>query len=212
MSTLTLVRHGQARPFEKESDRLSELGEQQARALRDYFERIGVQFDEVWSGSLERHRRTAELAVLPEWPAVRISPDWNEYDATGVIRAVNPPPAAFADNRTFQKMLEAGMDAWMSETLVGGFEPWPAFRERVLRALRTLQSGPSNRRVVIFTSGGPIGMLVQQSLAAPEKSFLAVNWRVKNASITEFTFSRDRLSLDGFNNVEHLDQALRTYR
>jgi hypothetical protein len=55
-------------------------------------------------------------------------------------------------------------------------------------------------------------MFVQQSLSAPEKSFLAVNWRVKNASITEFTFSRDRLSLDGFNNVEHLDEALRTYR
>ena len=94
MSTLALVRHGQARPFEKESDRLSELGEQQARALRDYFGRTGAQFDEVWSGSLERHRRTAELAVLPEWPAVRISPDWNEYDAPGVIRAVNPPPEA----------------------------------------------------------------------------------------------------------------------
>lgn len=212
MSTLILVRHGQARPFEKESDRLSELGEQQARALRDYFGRTGANFDEVWSGSLERHRRTAELAVLPEWPAVRISPDWNEYDATGVIRAVNPPPEAFADNRAFQKMLEAGMDAWMSEKLIGGFEPWPAFRERVLRALRTLQSGPSNRRVLVFTSGGPIGMFVQQSLSAPEKSFLAVNWRVKNASITEFTFSRDRLSLDGFNNVEHLEEALRTYR
>ena len=33
MSTLTVVRHGQARPFEKNSDCLSETGEQQARAL-----------------------------------------------------------------------------------------------------------------------------------------------------------------------------------
>jgi len=45
-------------------------------------------------------------------------------------------------------------------------------------------------------------MLVRQSLDAPEKSFLAVNWRVKNASITEFTFSRDRLSLDRFHPAD----------
>ena len=32
MSVLALVRHGQARPFEEESDRLTELGERQARA------------------------------------------------------------------------------------------------------------------------------------------------------------------------------------
>jgi broad specificity phosphatase PhoE len=195
---------------------LSETGELQAAALREFFGSTEAVFDEVWSGSLERHRRTAELAVLSDWPALRISPDWNEYDATGIIRAVSPPPEAFADNRTFQKMLEAGMEAWMSGTLGGdshdGYEPWPAFRDRVRRALRSLQEGPSSRRVIVFTSGGPIGMLVQQSLAAPENSFLAVNWRVKNASITEFTFSRDRLSLDGFNNVSHLEPALRTYR
>src|SRR5258708_6758757 len=160
MSTLTLVRHGQARPFEKQSDRLSETGERQAAALRDFFGTTEAAFDEVWGGSLERHRRTAELSVLPEWPALRISPDWNEYDATGVIRAVNPPPEAFTDNRAFQKMLEAGMEAWMAGTLGGdshdGYEPWPAFRDRARRALRTLQEGASNRRVIAFTSGAPI--------------------------------------------------------
>ena len=33
MSTLVLVRHAQATPFEKDSDRLSAAGEQQAIAL-----------------------------------------------------------------------------------------------------------------------------------------------------------------------------------
>src|SRR5258708_6585283 len=120
MSTLTLVRHGQARPFEKQSDRLSETGELQAAALRDFFGSTEAVFDEVWSGSLERHRRTAELAVLPGWPAVRIAPDWNEYDATGVIRAVHPPAEVFAHNRTLQKMLEAGLEARMARPLGGG--------------------------------------------------------------------------------------------
>ena len=45
------------------------------------------------------------------------------------------------------------------------------FRDRVLRGLRAIQEGPSNRRVVLFTSGGPIGVLVQTALTRPERSF-----------------------------------------
>ncbi len=63
MSTLTVVRHGQARPFEKVSDCLSETGEKQARALGEFWKRAGVEFDEVWCGSLTRHRETAALAI-----------------------------------------------------------------------------------------------------------------------------------------------------
>ena len=51
MSTLTVVRHAQARPFEKDSDRLSEIGDLQARALGEYWSRNGIAFDEVWCGT-----------------------------------------------------------------------------------------------------------------------------------------------------------------
>ena len=54
--------------------------------------------------------------------------------------------------------------------------------------------------------------LVQTALGAPARSFLDVNWRVRNCSISEFVFSRDRLSLDSFNTLPHLDPALHTYR
>jgi len=81
-----------------------------------------------------------------------------------------------------------------------------------LRGLRSIQEGPSNRNVVLFTSGGPIGVLVQTALGAPERSFADVNWRVRNCSISEFVFSRERLSLDSFNGVGHLEASLRTFR
>jgi hypothetical protein len=36
---------------------------------------------------------------------------------------------------------------------------------------------------------------------------------VRNCSLTEFMFSHDRMSLDSFNAIPHLeDPALRTYR
>ena len=212
MSTLTVVRHGQARPFDSNPDQLSALGEEQARLLGEYWKRTGVAFDEVWSGSLQRQRQTAELAVGPP----QISEDWNEYDANGILHHFAPPYELEdgADrNRKFQKIFEPAMLAWLAAGEHPTVETWDVFRLRVLRALRQLQEGPSNRNVALFTSGGPISVLVQAAIGAAERSFLEVNWRVKNCSISEFTFSRDRLSLDSFNTLPHLERAeLRTFR
>jgi broad specificity phosphatase PhoE len=208
MSTLTVVRHGQARPFEKDSDRLSDLGEQQARALAAYWAQSRITFDEVWSGALKRHAQTAALAIEQ---SANVSADWNEYDVAGVLQNY-PPPSSFPDNRAFQKVFETAMQSWVEGT-ANGAEPWTTFRDRVLTGLRRIQEGPSNRRVVLFTSGGPIGVLVQTALSAPDRSFLEVNWRVRNCSITEFVFSSGRLSLDSFNAIPHLsDERIRTFR
>lgn len=207
MSTLTVVRHAQARPFQADSDRLSETGERQARALAEYWSRNGIEFDEIWCGSLNRHCQTAAIAL--QQPAA-VCADWNEYDSEGILRGY-PPPSSFADNRAFQKTFELAMAKWL-EGSAGGAESFQAFRDRVLRGLRRIQQGAAQRRVVLFTSGGPIGVLVQTALNAPDRSFLDVNWRVRNCSLTEFVFSSDRLSLDSFNAAPHLEPALQTFR
>lgn len=213
MSTLTVVRHGQARPFDSNPDQLSALGEEQARALGLYWKRLGIVFDEVWSGSLQRQRQTAELASSVE---ARVSDDWNEYDANGILHHFAPPyelEAGADRNRKFQRVFEPAMLAWLAAEEHPKVETWSVFRARVLRALARIQEGPSNRNVALFTSGGPVSVLVQAAIGAQERSFLEVNWRVKNCSVTEFTFSRDRLSLDSFNALPHLEKAeLRTFR
>jgi broad specificity phosphatase PhoE len=213
VSTLTVVRHGQARPFDSNPDQLSALGEEQARTLAEYWKRVGMTFDEVWSGSLQRQRQTAELA---SGRAPEISDDWNEYDANGILHHYAPPydlePGADR-NRKFQKVFEPAMLSWLAAEEHPIVETWSVFRDRVLHALRRLQDGPSNRNVVIFTSGGPVSVLVQTAIGAPERSFLEINWRVKNCSITEFTFSSERISLDSFNALPHLERPdMRTFR
>jgi coenzyme F420-reducing hydrogenase gamma subunit len=61
MSRLILVRHGQARAFEEDSDRLTEHGMEQALKVGQYFASRRVAFDEVYSGTLERQKRTLLL-------------------------------------------------------------------------------------------------------------------------------------------------------
>ena len=165
------------------------------------------------------------------WPAARVLPELNEYEADRVIRYLAPELAARDEefralieashsdgpdrNRRFQRMFEALMRGWVAGTLAAPeVEPWTAFRERVARGLRRItKGGGRGRRVVAFTSGGVIGVAVQIALGAPDPSGLAVNWRVRNSSLTEFLFSGERLSLDSFNAIPHLDDAaLRSFR
>ena len=87
MSKLVLVRHGQASFFSDDYDRLSEMGERQSRALAEYWLKSGVAFDEVYTGTLVRQKRTAEVVgdafrdAGQPWPVHEVLPGLDEYPA-----------------------------------------------------------------------------------------------------------------------------------
>jgi len=208
MSTLVLVRHAQATAFEKDTDRLSAIGEQQSIRLGEYWRGLGVQFDQVYTGTMQRHLRTAELAGFSKYES---NAAFNEYDAYGILRS-SPDYQRPTDNRQLQTMFESTMPQWIAGTLdAPGVETFQAFRDRVLRGFRAiLETGRPSRRAVVFTSGGPIGIAVQTVLRAPEPMAIELNWRIRNCSLTEFLFTRGRVSLDIFNTTPHLREV--TYR
>ena len=220
MSTLVLVRHGQAAA----SGSLTPLGEQQARRLAGYWQQRGVRFDQAYCGTLERQRQTAAIAG---WPGAVQMPELNEYDASGFVGKLAVRLAAesaeFArlvqawelerSNRNFQRLFEVVVRRWVDGTLADPeVEPWRAFHDRVSRALRHLtEEGPS-RQVAVFTSGGVIGVIVQAVLAAPQTAAIELNWRVRNGSLTGLLFSGGRISLDYFNATPHLEETEISYR
>lgn len=208
MSTLVLVRHAQATAFEQDTDRLSALGEQQAARLGEYWRESGVRFDEVHTGTMRRHLRTAELAGFAKYES---SAAFNEYDAYRILRAL-PGYERPTDTRKLQSMFDVAMPQWIAGTLdAPGVETFHAFRTRVVNGFRAiLETDRSSRRVVVFTSGGPIGVAVQTVLGAPEPMAIELNWRIRNCSLTEFLFTRGRVSLDLFNATPHLRDV--TYR
>ena len=237
MSVLTLVRHGQASFLAENYDQLSELGERQSRALGEYWARRGLQFDEVYSGPRERQRHSAELTVEAarkagvKCPEPGILDELDEYDLKGLLRVLAPELCrrdtefaraveqhlrsdGSARLRDFQGMFEPLLIYWQSGACEKDMESWQAFRGRVQRAIRRLQeNGGNGRRVVFFTSGGFIGSAVQIALAAPDRAALELHWRLRNGSLTEFAYTRERFSLDTFNAVPHLDDpALWSYR
>src|SRR5260370_35486575 len=109
MSTLVLVRHAQARAFEKDSDRLSETGEQQAIMLGEYWRARAAKFDEVYTGTFLRHTRTVELAGFDKFERRE---EFNEYDAGrlfGALADYAPP----RDHRYLQKLFDQTMSRWI---------------------------------------------------------------------------------------------------
>jgi broad specificity phosphatase PhoE len=238
MSQLILVRHGQAAAFTADSDRLTDLGTHQARALGRYWAARKLVIDEVHVGTLRRQVETARLvaeayqeAGLP-FPESRVDAGWNEYDSGAITSRLGRSLAArdesFAalqldfqrhagtrdQNRYFQRMFEVLMERWVAGTaLAEDVESFADFHARVLAARDAILGGDGRRNVAVFTSGGPIGVCVQLALQAPPEMAVQINWRVKNGSLTEMLFSRSRLSLDSFNAIPHLDDpALQSFR
>ena len=89
-----MIRHGQASFSSENYDRLSSLGCLQSEILGEYLSHIGIFFDAIYSGSLERQRHTAER-VLERTPEdsrcnLRIQPGLNEYDAKGIVESQVP--------------------------------------------------------------------------------------------------------------------------
>ena len=230
MSTLVLVRHGQACAFSDDPDRLSELGWEQARILGRYWAARNTRFDAVFRGTLRRQRETLE-AVAQEYrhqgvafPEAVVLPGLNEYDAQDLVKDIAPRiaelDAAFSplwtawqaesggpeENRRFQLMFEALVSRWIGGQLSGhGLEPWEEFQRRVDGALGQIRErGGRGTRLAAFTSGGPIGVAVQSCLGAPPMAALQLNWRVRNSSLTTFLFSGSRISVDAFNELPHL--------
>ena len=63
MTTIYLIRHGQASFGAESYDKLSEKGELQAQRLGQYFKQILKESPYVVAGSMQRHQQTAQLAL-----------------------------------------------------------------------------------------------------------------------------------------------------
>lgn len=241
MSTLYLVRHGQASFGQADYDRLSELGRAQCRVLGEHWVRWGLRLDAVYSGTLERQKASALLvgeAYINSglgFPTLVETPEWNEYDTAKILTGSIPDIIAehpeilelarklapdgnldlAGNKKSFQRMFARVMDLWVSGALdIEGLESWRDFVVRVNLGLsRVMEEQGAGRTAAVFTSGGPISAAVQRALSTPDKITLDLGWSIINSSVSEFKWSGDRFSLVSFNTAPHLsDPGLISHR
>lgn len=212
MAQLYLVRHGQASFGSADYDQLSELGGQQSHWLGRYWAERGMQFDRVFIGTQLRHRQTADgiCRGIGQSPTFSEHPGLNEYDFHALYKALGNEHAAIerlatADKRSFYQGLKHVLQLWALDQLAGPLpESWNAFAQRVDDARRFIQQCGS-QRVLVVSSGGPIGMIVRQVLQAHAHSAIELNLQVINTGISHFYFNERVLRLASFNNIPHLD-------
>jgi broad specificity phosphatase PhoE len=239
MSSLFLVRHGQASFLERNYDKLSAKGEAQSRMLGNYWAGLQLGFDRVYSGPRVRQRETARLvgeaykrAGLP-WPEPIVLPEFDEFQAEAVLERSLPEliesdsdirrmHQAFKDSqtrpeqfKTFQQIFEVVIGRWAGGKLpLEGIEPWVDFSARVQRGLAKFpENGDRGQRIAIFSSGGPVGVAMQRALDLSTEATLKAAWMVRNCSYSEFLFSAGRFTLSSYNATPHFtDPEFLTHR
>ncbi|KWC90436.1 phosphoglycerate mutase [Burkholderia cepacia] len=223
MAELFLVRHGQASFGTDDYDRLSPAGEQQGVLLGEYFARQGLAFDRVICGTMNRHAQTVDAILRGmgrEGAEIDRHPGLNEYDFHGLFAAAAhdyPDIARLAAGSMKEhfRALRQVLQLW-SEDRLGDAAPetWAHFQQRVAEARAAIRHG-GGQRVLTVSSGGPIAVTVQQVLAAPPSSAIALNLQIRNSSLSQFFFNADAFHLASFNGIPHLEDperhALRTY-
>ncbi len=225
MSSIYLVRHGQASFGKANYDVLSGAGAEQSAILARYFIKTGVTFDALYSGSMDRQVRTAEV-IMKEFaldginlPELNIMPEFNEYDSKSIITVLAPElieedPALkssfekiFIDRKAFQKIFERSMLKWVSkgDAFEGG-ESWNSVKTRVSLAVSRIASDQGGgKTVLIVASGGTISACIQDVTGLSDESAQYLCWQIANTSVSTLVYNEERVTLRTFNAWPHLE-------
>lgn len=235
MSTLYLVRHGQAAFGADDYDVLSELGMAQGTALGEHWARWGLRLDALYVGPRRRHEATASalLAGLArggaEPPTVRPLPSWDEFDFGAVLAGARASleseyqqlkeQLAGADplrhRRSFDRLFHLATRSWARGDLDQHVdESYAKFQARVRGGLHAVMSEQGRgRNVAVVSSAGPISVALQQALEISNEMALRLCGTMANTAVSELRYRDDSLSAISFNTIAHLpDPAMLSYR
>jgi len=152
MTTIYLVRHGQASFGAASYDQLSAKGEQQAQVVGDFFKQTLKQTPLIVAGSMQRHQQTAQLALSQSFQnaAIQTESVWNEFDHQQVFAQYEPrfnqpellkqDVELMANPRAYlAKIFDGAIDRWIGEQYDHEYhETWLGFQSRVQSALHGL--------------------------------------------------------------------------
>jgi broad specificity phosphatase PhoE len=222
VSSVLLVRHGQASFGAADYDNLSPTGHEQSRVLGAALAARGLTPDRVVFGRMRRHAQTA-VGVLEGagWTAEPVvDAGWDEFDHDQVLGVHDEPTTVEGESEkaAFQRWFEEATRRWTSGEHEEAYdESFAAFTARVDAAMaRLAQSLPDRGTAVVLTSGGAIAWTVAALLAddtaARTDLWLRLNPVSINTGTSTIVRGRRGTTLVSFNAHDHLGPDLLTYR
>lgn len=233
MAAIYLIRHGQASFGKADYDKLSAKGCKQSEILGQHLGTI-VNSDRFYAGDLLRHGQTLShfnKGAKSNDASMITHSGFNEFDHLEILARHDArwsDPAAMGKeiskvpdgNKVFQQEFSNALNRWIEsdkdKSCTDYKESWSQFKARCVNALQdviqqylsvrgdqTTTSG--SKDVLIFTSGGPISIIIQHVLGLTDAQTLLINQQLVNTSVTKLLFSKSKLSLDYYNNYSHLE-------
>jgi len=213
MSTIYLIRHGQASFGSANYDHLSVNGERQVHYLRHYLSDHAVPIDAIYSGPRIRQQQTAQILKGSTSHNPIECSGFDEYDADTLLRYYCDimKKNLTHDPRAFQRILEETCLSWIEGDLSAALTcSFKEFRERVAGALNQLmQHEGRGKHLLVCTSAGVIGVAIGHVLGLNDRESIKLSWSINNSSITRLEYNFARISLTQFNGLPHLAGASR---
>ncbi|WP_147106836.1 histidine phosphatase family protein [Tateyamaria sp. syn59] len=206
MSHITLIRHGQANTHAKDEasyDQLSGLGHQQSAWLGDHMRATHQHHTRLYTGTLRRHRETAN--GMDTGMRATEDPRLNELEYFTMAQALEaehgiPVPTAPSEFvHHFPKVLAH----WQDDKLDNVPERFSDFEKRIKDALTEIGEGDGPALVV--TSGGLIAMTMRLHLGLEVSAMANVALAIMNTSMHRLHPIGGTWSPVMFNAVPHLE-------
>lgn len=225
MTTIYLIRHGQASAGSDNYDVLSPTGRTQAAVLGDYLKNTGISFDAVYSGTMNRQIDTATIATGIELDSLQQRAQFDEYDHKAIFErylprlakidrdveaAATQPPNSLMSASVFTRLMGAWADdndhtPEPTDNNLKPFESWNAFSSRILNGINEITTAhESKSKVAIFTSGGVISTVFHTMFQTTPQTTFEMNWGINNASLSSMRYREGKLNLREYNNISHL--------
>lgn len=211
MSTITLIRHGQANTEARDEvsyDRLSPLGHRQSEWLGEHLRATRLTCARVYCGTLTRHLETVSSMGLPD-PLRDARFNEIEYFTLATLLEEQHGLPVPTEREGFVRHLPQVFDAWRRGEIAGAPESFDAFETRATEALAEIARGDGP--AVVITSGGLISMVMRLAMGLDVPSMARVALAIMNTSLHRLHPIGDHLSPVLFNAVPHLERPDRHF-
>jgi broad specificity phosphatase PhoE len=213
-STIYLIRHGQASFMADDYDRLSHLGEQQSRALGQWWQN-NLPISPVLHGTLKRQVSTFRIAT-ETWanpPQAQVKEGLNEHQGTEIMRLYRDQyPPLNSKREALRQFFKVNRQWARGEIDSGPYESWADFQQRVRTTMADILAHLTfEESIILLTSGGVIATAIGMALNLEEEKIMELNWQIRNTSISAIQYSKGRLFLRDFNGVPHLQEEQISY-